>query len=78
MYTIDLSALVVASAVGAHLLPVGMDVIGLGPTMLVGAGIAAIGTAMCIAWAPETKGQALHESAADSPKSTVDTTAKFQ
>ncbi|GAA0527150.1 MFS transporter [Saccharopolyspora subtropica] len=53
----------IGAAAGTYLLPVGLDTIGLGPTMLVGAGIAAVGTAMCLAWAPETKGKALHESA---------------
>ncbi|WP_263399558.1 hypothetical protein [Saccharopolyspora pogona] len=39
--------------------------------MLVGAGLSVIGTAMCVAWAPETKGQALHESAAVPQQSEV-------
>lgn len=61
----------VGAAAGTYLLPVGLEAIGLGPTMLVGAGLSVIGTAMCVAWAPETKGQALHESAAVSQQPEV-------
>lgn len=62
----------IGAAAGTYLLPIGMDTIGLGPSMLVGAGIAVAGTAMCVAWAPETKGQALHESAAVTPTPAVE------
>lgn len=61
----------IGAAAGTYLLPIGLDTIGLGPTMLVGAGIAVIGTAMCVAWAPETKGQALHETASVVRKSSA-------
>lgn len=61
----------IGAAAGVYLLPVGLDAMGLGPTMLVAAGIAVAGTAMCVAWAPETKGQALHESAAVGSESAV-------
>ncbi|WP_052412546.1 MFS transporter [Streptomyces mutabilis] len=61
----------IGAAAGTYLLPLGLDTIGLGPSMLVGAGIAAVGTAMCVAWAPETKGKPLHESAAVGPRPTA-------
>ncbi|MDQ8704077.1 MFS transporter [Streptomyces sp. LHD-70] len=66
----------IGAAAGTYLLPLGLDTIGLGPSMLVGAGIAAVGTAMCVAWAPETKGKALHESAAVGPRPTATETVK--
>lgn len=54
----------VGAAAGTYLMPVGIDLFGLGPTLLIGAGVAVVGTVVCVAWAPETRGRALHESAA--------------
>lgn len=51
----------IGSAIGTYLVPVGLVSLGLGPTMLIGAGITLVGLLASIAWAPETKGQALHE-----------------
>lgn len=44
----------VGSAIGTFLLPVGLSTIGLGPSILVGAGIVLIGTIISYMWAPET------------------------
>ncbi|HEY3682424.1 MAG TPA: MFS transporter [Streptosporangiaceae bacterium] len=54
----------VGAAAGTYLLPIGISAFGIGPTMLIGAGVAVVGTAICVAWAPETRGRALHEAAA--------------
>lgn len=54
----------IGAAAGTYLLPIGLDHFGLGPTLLIGAGVAVVGTAVCVAWAPETRGRALHEAAA--------------
>ncbi|MFF5991184.1 MFS transporter [Prauserella flavalba] len=64
------SAVGVASAIsrigaagGTYLLPVSLEHLGLGPTMLIGAGIAVAGTVICVLWAPETRGRSLHDTA---------------
>lgn len=57
------SASRIGAAVGTYLLPYGLEHLGLGPTMLMGAGITAAGLLVCIAWAPETKGRSLTEAA---------------
>ncbi|PXY29920.1 metabolite transporter [Prauserella coralliicola] len=64
------SAVGVASAIsrigaagGTYLLPVSLDHLGLGPTMLIGAAIAVAGTVLCVLWAPETRGRSLHDTA---------------
>jgi len=54
----------IGAAAGTYLMPIGIDLFGLGPTLLIGAGVAVAGTVVCVAWAPETRGRALHESAA--------------
>lgn len=54
----------VGAAAGTYLMPVGIAGLGLGPTMLVGAAVTLVGLLVCFAWAPETKGRALHETAA--------------
>lgn len=53
----------IGAAAGTYLLPLGLDTMGLGPSMLVGAGVAVVGIAISVAWAPETKGKTLGESA---------------
>jgi len=49
----------IGAAVGTYLLPQSLNTIGVGPTMLVGAGITLVGLVVCIAWAEETKDAAL-------------------
>ncbi|WP_216589135.1 MFS transporter [Streptomyces brasiliscabiei] len=66
----------IGAAAGTYLLPVGLDTIGLGPTMLAGAAIAVLGCLISVAWAPETKGKALHETAAITPTPAVNDTVK--
>ncbi|BDB62698.1 MULTISPECIES: MFS transporter [Rhodococcus] len=53
----------IGAAVGTYLLPVGLTHLGLGTTMLLGAGVTLIGLLVCIAWAPETKDRSLQEAA---------------
>ncbi|WP_372476566.1 MFS transporter [Pseudonocardia terrae] len=47
------------AASGTFLLPLGIASVGVGPSMLVGAAICAIGLAATYAWAPETTGISL-------------------
>jgi len=54
----------VGAAAGTFLLPVSIDTIGVGPTVLIGAAIAAIGAGATHLWAPETT----HLSLTKSPK----------
>ncbi|WP_336659147.1 MFS transporter [Leucobacter sp. USHLN153] len=54
----------IGAATGTYLLPIGLATIGLGPTLLVGAAITILGLIVCAAWAPETKGRSLAETAA--------------
>lgn len=49
------------AAAGTYLLPIGMDSMGLGPMLLIGAGITAVAFLVCLAWSPETKGRSLAE-----------------
>ncbi|GHH09846.1 MFS transporter [Streptomyces lanatus] len=58
----------IGAAAGTYLLPIGLDHLGLGPTMLAGGAIALAGCLISVAWAPETKGLALHETAAVGPR----------
>ncbi|MGH3638908.1 MAG: MFS transporter, partial [Mycobacterium sp.] len=53
----------IGAAVGTYLLPMCLHRFGVGPTMLIGAGITIAGLIVCIAWAPETKGKSLQEAA---------------
>ncbi|MDL9938643.1 MFS transporter [Gordonia sp. ABSL1-1] len=61
------SASRIGAAVGTYLLPIGLDHLGLGTTMLLGAGVTVIGLIVCIAWAPETNGRSLNEAAGIEP-----------
>ncbi|WP_406273974.1 MFS transporter [Nocardia sp. NBC_00881] len=45
----------IGAAVGTFLLPVSLDEIGVGPTMLIGAALTVVGFVACLAWAEETK-----------------------
>lgn len=60
---IGTSASRIGAAIGTYLLPYGLAHLGLGTTMLIGAGITAAGLLVCIALAPETKGRSLQEAA---------------
>lgn len=51
----------IGAATGTYLLPIGLASIGLNATLLVGAAITLIAFAVCLAWAPETKGRSLNE-----------------
>ncbi len=54
----------IGAAIGTFLLPIGIDAIGIGPSMLVGAGFCVVGAVVTQLWAPETAGQTLTETAA--------------
>jgi putative MFS transporter len=51
----------VGAAIGTFLLPIGLDTIGVGPSMLIGAGFCVAGAVICQLWAPETAGRPLVE-----------------
>ncbi|MFC9762843.1 MFS transporter [Rhodococcus jostii] len=53
----------VGGALGTYLLPIALDRWGVGPTMLGAAAIALAGLAVSVAWAPETRGKSLVDSA---------------
>ncbi|MET8468158.1 MFS transporter [Streptomyces sp. NPDC006422] len=55
----------VGAAVGTYLLPMSLDSLGTGPTMLIGAGITLVGWLVSLAWAEETLGKGLAETSAD-------------
>jgi putative MFS transporter len=49
----------IGAALGTFLLPIGLNTIGIGPTMLIGAGFCVAGAVICQQWAPETAGRRL-------------------
>ncbi|GAB2741517.1 MFS transporter [Kitasatospora kifunensis] len=49
----------IGAAVGTYLLPLALTGLGTGPTMLIAAGVTALGLLVCVLWAEETKGMAL-------------------
>ncbi|MED1472637.1 MFS transporter [Bacillus salipaludis] len=51
----------IGAFIGTFVLPYSLDKIGVGPTMLFGAGLTLLGLIVCIAWAPETRGLTLAE-----------------
>lgn len=53
----------IGAAAGTYLMPIGLEHLGLGPTMLAAGAVALAGALLSAAWAPETKGLALHETA---------------
>jgi MFS transporter, putative metabolite transport protein len=57
----------IGAAIGTFLLPIGVHALGIGPTMLIGAGFCVVGAVVCQLWAPETVGQTLTETAAPTP-----------
>ncbi|MNN46430.1 putative metabolite transport protein CsbC [compost metagenome] len=53
----------IGAATGTYLMPIGIESIGLQATLLIGAGITLLAFFVCLAWAPETKGKSLQQSA---------------
>lgn len=51
----------VGAAISTFLMPIGLAAWGIGPVMLIGAGICAIGLIVSVMWAPETSGLKLSE-----------------
>jgi putative MFS transporter len=51
----------IGAAIGTFLLPIGLDTIGIGPSLLVGAAFCVAGAVICRLWAPETAGRPLVE-----------------
>ncbi|MCX4751079.1 MFS transporter [Kitasatospora sp. NBC_01287] len=49
----------IGAAVGTYLLPLSLTGLGTGPTMLIAAGVTALGLVVCVLWAEETRGMAL-------------------
>lgn len=54
----------IGAAIGTYLLPLALTGLGVGTTMIIGAVVTLIGGAVSYAWAPETRGLTLGESAA--------------
>ncbi|MEU1515592.1 MFS transporter [Streptomyces sp. NPDC005811] len=63
------SASRIGAAVGTYLVPMALTGWGIGGTMLAAAAINAVGAVVSVLWAPETRGMALHEAAALTPRS---------
>lgn len=57
----------IGAAIGTYLLPIGLDRIGVGPTMLIMAGVTLVGFVVCLALAPETRGRRLAEASSVAP-----------
>ncbi|MFC0450320.1 MFS transporter [Rhodococcus jostii] len=53
----------IGGAVGTYLVPIALDRWGIGPTMLGAAAVTLAGLAVSVAWAPETRGKALADTA---------------
>jgi putative MFS transporter len=51
----------IGAAIGTFLLPLGLNTVGVGPSMLVGAMFCVAGAIICQLWAPETVGRSLTE-----------------
>lgn len=62
------SASRIGAAVGTYLVPLALTGWGIGGTMLAAAAISLIGAVVSARWAPETRGLALHEAAALTPR----------
>jgi putative MFS transporter len=56
----------IGAVVGTYLVPVALAGIGTGPTMLIGAGVTALGFVISIFWAEETRGRSLVDAAQNS------------
>ncbi|WP_234365008.1 MFS transporter [Streptomyces sp. RTd22] len=57
----------IGAAVGTYLLPIGLDRIGIGTTMLIMAAITLLGFVVCVTLAPETRGRRLAEASGVAP-----------
>jgi putative MFS transporter len=57
----------IGAATGTYLLPIGLEKLGTGNTMLIGAVVTFVGFVACLLWAPETKGQTLEASSSVAP-----------
>ncbi|WP_042363973.1 MFS transporter [Streptacidiphilus neutrinimicus] len=57
----------IGAAVGTYLLPLSLTGLGIGPTMLIAAGLTALGLLVSALWAEETRGVGLQQAAADIP-----------
>jgi MFS transporter, putative metabolite transport protein len=66
------SASRIGAAVGTYLVPLALTGWGVGGTMLAAAAISLIGAVVSALWAPETRGMALHESSALTPRTDDD------
>ena len=53
----------IGGAVGTYMVPIALDRWGIGPTMLGAAAVTLAGLAVSVAWAPETRGKALADTA---------------
>lgn len=62
------SASRIGAAVGTYLVPLALADWGIGGTMLAAAVISLLGAVISVLWAPETRGMALHEAAALTPR----------
>ncbi|MFI9271071.1 MFS transporter [Kitasatospora sp. NPDC052896] len=58
----------IGAAVGTYLLPLSLTGLGTGPTMLIAAGVTALGLAVCVLWAEETKDTALGATTPEVPR----------
>ncbi|MFG2790101.1 MFS transporter [Streptomyces sp. NPDC048419] len=54
----------IGAAAGTYLLPISLARLGIGPTMLIGAGITLVGWLVSVLWAEETRGRTLAETSA--------------
>jgi putative MFS transporter len=63
----------IGAAIGTYLVPKALTYLGIGPTMIIAAVITLVGAVVSLAWAPETRGMTLAESAAlpDAAPSTI-------
>lgn len=57
----------IGAAIGTYLLPIGLDRIGVGNTMLIMAAITLLGLVVCVTLAPETCGRRLAEASGAAP-----------
>jgi putative MFS transporter len=54
----------IGAAAGTYLLPISLSSLGIGATMLIGAGITLVGWLVSLAWAEETRGRTLEQTSA--------------
>lgn len=63
----------IGAAIGTYLLPIGLDRIGIGTTMLIMAVVTLLGFAVCVTMAPETRGRRLADASAVTPAGSTST-----